>query len=316
MTQRIIRGDAHHAPDVLTLLSEHMPGVDVRGRYEWLYERNPHGQALTVIAYDGPTPVGVTSVFPRRVRVGKQRVFGGIGGDGYVRPSHRRRGIATAMHEASVGAMREEGLGFMFGPPEPANLRALQRAGSRVVTRVRQLVRPALLHPLSRLIGRSTSRLEPIETVRPADLLDFVESAGEDYRILPERDVAHYAWRYASSPSRVQRAFALMDGARIRAVCALERHGDEVGVVDLLAPRADLVSALWSLTRCCGPHRMRIQVNERGPFIAPLVMSGFIPRGSKPFQVFAVDEREASSLFDASGWHYTWGDGDVDMVLG
>ena len=86
-----------------------------------------------MVAYDAEdgTPAGLTSVFPRKVSVDGRLRLGAMGGDGYVRPAFRRRGLATALHAASRAAMRAEGVEFMFGPPLPHNLGALVKAGSR-----------------------------------------------------------------------------------------------------------------------------------------------------------------------------------------
>src|SRR5258708_5680042 len=67
-------------PTVLTLLAEHTPGTDVARRHAWLYESNPHGPAVTFLAYDEDgTPMGLTSLFPRRVLVKGEVRIGSIG---------------------------------------------------------------------------------------------------------------------------------------------------------------------------------------------------------------------------------------------
>ena len=132
---RIARAAPSDRAIVLTLLAEHTPGTDVVRRHAWLYERNPHGPAVTFLAYDDDgTPMGLTSLFPRRVLVKGEVRIGAIGGDGYVRPAYRRRGVATALHRACLALMEENlragaGVEFMYGAPEPHNLGALERAG-------------------------------------------------------------------------------------------------------------------------------------------------------------------------------------------
>src|SRR4051812_17876686 len=105
---RIVRAEERDRPTVLALLAEHTPGADVARRHEWLYESNPHGAAVTFLAFDeGGTPMGLTSLFPRRVVVKGEVRLGSIGGDGYVRPAFRRRGVATALHRACLALMQE-----------------------------------------------------------------------------------------------------------------------------------------------------------------------------------------------------------------
>jgi hypothetical protein len=72
---------------------------------------------------------------------GSERV-GSIGGDCYVEPRVRRRGVATALHRASFAELGEAGVEFMFGAPTEHNLLALIKAGSHLVTYVECWVFP------------------------------------------------------------------------------------------------------------------------------------------------------------------------------
>src|SRR5262249_1133052 len=120
---------------VLKLLARMSPD-DVAERYRWLYQGNPHGRALTWLALDPDTgeAAGCTSVFPRRVIVDGAERRGSMGGDCFVEPAARRRGLATRLHLQSFADMHTLGVDFMYGPPVPNNLAALVKAGSKVVT--------------------------------------------------------------------------------------------------------------------------------------------------------------------------------------
>ncbi|MDI3287641.1 GNAT family N-acetyltransferase [Polyangium sp. 15x6] len=314
----IERADARHRDFVLHLLSEHLPGSDVGRRYTWLYEQNPHGRAVTAIARDERSgePLGITSVFPRRMLIAGRVRLGSIGGDGYVRPSARRRGIATAMHRASLEMMRAEGVEVMFGPPEPHNLRALERAGARIVCHVRRFARPRLLQsilgPLGRLAARG-ARLVPIEG-RDARVDRIFERAVDDTVVTPVRDAAHYAWRFVESPSRAQRAFVVLSRDEPLGLCVLEHAARRVALVDLVAHPDDFGHALSIIASSSGADALVTQLNERGPNAGTLGRAGFFPREGKPFQVHAREGMDPA-VFDARRWYYAWGDGDLDRVL-
>ncbi len=305
--------------DVLGLLAEHMPGTNVSARFAWMYQKNPHGRALTVIAYDSRTndPLGVTSVFPRRLMTGGRIFLGAIGGDAYVRPAARRRGVATAMHAALLERMKSEGVDVMFGPPVPNNLRALERAGSVVVAHVRRYVRPAWLHtalrPLSRLrVGRD-ARLDPItDAARHIEAI-FERTADPSY-VIAVRDAAFFKWRFADNPSSVQRAYVVKHEGRVVGVCVLERKDKHVAIVDLVAPTEHYARALQVALLASDASSFVLQLNEQGPFANELLGAGLLPRERKPFQVMATTNQEPN-IFDASRWYYTWGDGDLDRVL-
>src|SRR5256885_9566209 len=128
----LMREAAHADKDIVIAIVSKMWGEDITARYEWLYLANPHGRALTWLVIEQATgeAVGCTSIFPRKVIVDGRERTGSIGGDCYIDPRARRQGLATALHRLSLTQMREHGVDFMYGPPNPNNFAALVKAGS------------------------------------------------------------------------------------------------------------------------------------------------------------------------------------------
>ncbi len=310
----VTRAGENDRATVLTMLAEHLPGADVAQRHLWLYESNPHGAAITFIARDASgTPMGLTSLFPRKVMVDGTIRMGSIGGDGYVRPAFRRRGVATALHRACLELMRDGEVEFMYGAPEPDNLSALTRAGAHAITSLRRFGRPAVLHGLFRAFGCRASLVE-IQGADPR-VAEIWEQAAERTGILPVRDPSQYAWRF-NAPSRLQRAYVVLEGGRAVALCALERRGDAAAIIDFLAPRKRYAAALRAAACAAGGARMTTLVNEDSPAVPALLFSGFLPRERKHFQVLAPKEHpSARTLLDPLSWHYMWADGDLDKIL-
>jgi len=317
---------------ILTLLREHYgDGHDVAARYEWLYRRNPHGEAVTFLAFDRQTrtPAGVTSLFPRNVWVRGTQLRGSIGGDGFVRPRFRRRGIATALHRACLGSMDHGAVELMYGPPEPHNLAALVRAGSKVVCQLRRFVRafdgrrlvpfPVVGAPLSRLLKprRSPLRLRAVEShdLRAVDRI--WERAARDLDVAPIRDARYYDWRFVRCPGGRQRAFYVVDGERTVGLCALERDKGRTVIVDLVSERRDYAAMIDAICfHCADDEVVEIRLNERGPIASMLWRKGFVPRDRKAFQVLVREKHpSAPKLYRPQAWYYTTGDGDVTSVL-
>ncbi len=99
-------------PEILSLIAEMIPGCDVEARWRWLYEANPGGHALTWLAIAPSGEVaGCTSHFPFRLLLDGEVVRTALGGDGYVRPKFRRRGLGGLLHDASRQAMPGHGIG-------------------------------------------------------------------------------------------------------------------------------------------------------------------------------------------------------------
>ena len=88
-------------PEIIAMIREMIPGIDADARWRWLYDSNPGGRALTWIAHDGDAVAGCTSFFPFRLWLDGEEVRAALGGDGYVRPAWRRRGLGGLMHDAS-----------------------------------------------------------------------------------------------------------------------------------------------------------------------------------------------------------------------
>jgi GNAT superfamily N-acetyltransferase len=321
---RIHRAEDGDIPGVLALLREHMPATDVAARHAWLYRANPDGRAVTVIAYDEASgePAGITSVFPRRVLVQGKTRLGSIGGDAFVPPRFRRRGIATALHVECMRLMERDGVEFMYGPPEPLNLRALVKAGSRIITNVCRYARPRIVQRAARKVARAlASRRAELVPVGSDDrnvhaIWERVSDTTKKRAVVPIRDAAHYAWRYAS-PAGAQRAYVLLERGQPLAVCAVEHDGSRVAMVDLFAAAEDYAKAAFLAASLLPEGAVSVQLNAQGAPAKALWKAGFVAREEKPFQVLAVrkDEDPKGALFSSDDWFYTWGDGDVDQLF-
>jgi len=331
-------GSPRDRATVLALLEEYLatvPGEATAGqRYPWLYLDNPHGKAATYIARAATgEPAGLTSLFPRRVLCDGKVLIGAIGGDGFVRPAFRRRRIATRLHRAALEDMRRAGIDFMYGPPEPNNLKALLGSGATVVGEVRRFTR--VLRPrrlgargplaaVARLLLRppaSSLRLVPLSRV-PDPRVDAVfrdaSSDGEaGFRIIPIRDAAFYAWRFGASPAGRQNAFLVVDGSAPVGLVVLDRSGGRTSLCDLVCRRVRRSAVLGAVLHACRKDdAVRFQCHVPSERLErALTRAGFVPRERKPFQVQVRSDHPLRGLLvDPTAWLYTWGDGDVDYI--
>src|ERR1041384_6339830 len=119
-----------------------IPGVAAAARLAWLYEKNPSGRALTWIAREDGELAGCTSYFPWRLLLDGELRLCALGGDGYVRPKFRRRGLGALLHDAARADMQRTGIGCMYGAPGAMNLTPLKHGGSREIGHVARWARP------------------------------------------------------------------------------------------------------------------------------------------------------------------------------
>ena len=324
---------------------------DVSERYDWLYRGNPHGRALSWLAFDGRSsdPVGITSMFPRKVLVDGRIRLGAIGGDCYVMPSARRQGLATRLHDASFRDMRAMGVEFMYGPPWPKNLKALVKAGSTEVALYRRYARPlthqavsasmqAALPPGMRnaFSGRVVAGLslmphwmldclrkhhpkscaiEPV-TRFGDEWAEFLDRAARSYPVCCVRDPEYLNWRYIQGASPARIPYGVHHGGKLIGLIVLEKYGQQMIVVDMLT-MAD--SSDTGLTLRLAMHQavqdgcdsISFETIQTAPLARRLFRLGFLGREGRGFQVACdAQEQECVFLHDAENWHFALGDQD------
>ena len=337
-------GDREH---IINLMGKVYSG-DMRERYAWLYENNPHGDALSWVAIERETgeAVGCTSVFPRRVMVDGRERIGGIGGDCFIEPRVRRQGLATALHAVSFAQMRERGVDFMYGPPTPNNLGALVKAGSHLVTNYKRWVRPltsrgAYRAAFSRVPTKGQAQLAHIpimvfDRLTKSDARGFTarevyefgsefdamfEHAAAQHRVACVRMSDYLAWRYLDAPAHRQTPLAVRQNGELVGFVALERAGEFAAIADIFsAPDARLLDAMLQLAidyaGAAGCSVLEVSTTQDSALARRLRRHGFIGREERGFQVAVEnDDPQIDALINAQSWHFTEADQDMDRVF-
>lgn len=308
-------------PTVEALIGEMIPGVDVAARWKWLYETNPGGPALTWLAI-APTGevAGCTSFFPFRLWLDGVEVRAALGGDGYVRPAFRRKGLGGLMHDASRRGMNEHHIGCMYGAPGAMNLTPLKHGGSREVGQVTRFVRPIRVGPLrvGALGGHGGGTLSPMAPRDPR-IDDVWWAAREDLRLACIRDAAFYQWRFREAPAQKEPAYVIEADHRPIGACALESMGGgaELHVVDLVAVPGQWHACLRAIAAHAAAHtRARtcsIKLFALDGRRRMMWKSGFLERDSKPFLVMIPTDGDRRFV-DPLRWFYCGADSDLDRL--
>ncbi len=315
-------------PEIIALINEMMPGVDAVARWRWLYEANPGGRALTWIASEAGQVAGCTSFFPFRLWLGGAVVRAALGGDGYVRPAFRRRGLGGILHEASRHAMPGLGIGCMYGAPGAMNLTPLKHGGSREVGHVSRWVRPlraAALGLRLPLVGAlrvgtafSAATLEPMAPDDPRVDAVWAE-ARPGLQLAAVRDAAFYGWRFLAAPARRQHAIVIVANGRPIGAGALETlsDGTALWIVDLVTVPGAWHSCVRAIvrhaTRNTRAETVEIKLFTTDGRRRNMWWSGFSERDSKPF-LCMVPKGGDRRFLDADRWYYTGADSDLDTL--
>jgi GNAT superfamily N-acetyltransferase len=328
---------------------------DVRARHEWLYRHNPHGEALTWVAEEAAGDrgiVAVTSVFPRLFCVGGTARKGSLGGDCYVLPRARRRGLATRLHKATFSSMRAlGGVGFMVGPPRPNNLAALVKAGSRETTVFRRWTRPLTGDAAVRMIARRPAcrglatfgaaaetalrwfdrahvgaprvTLELLRSLprEAGSVLDAINGGQGDDHVVAVRDPEWMAWRYFAGPNRTQRLYGVRMGARERGelvgFLVLEVQGGRAILVDLALPAVSAlldgaIDAAVREARSLGAEILDANFTPGTPVVGRLGRRAFVGRETRGFQVAFADDYDPNGSGALLSSAWAFSDGDKD----
>jgi len=343
----IRRAEQSDEQAITQLLETYVTTQGAALRYEWLYKRNPQGQAETWLACEPLRGqiIGFTSIFAREFLVNGRTVTGGIGFDAFVRPDHRRRGIALELHKESRADMEsgEVPFRFMCGPPVPANLKALVKAGSRVVGPLRYIGLPlttagvlSMLHIRGSLADKLSTKgsfidrtlagtrkliVKPdpkvkVQIVHKVDQsMDRLwEETSPNFSVIGRRDSEYLYWRYLQNPVCWQQLISVKLNDRLIGWAALEFSSQGCLLVDYLFPvdskEADLaLGAIISYAANRGASRLTLRFNLLGHYKKLFLSKGFLPGWSKElFQVLCDDQKLLPQLLDQPGWHFSNGD--------
>ena len=316
---------ADDRPEIQELIAEMIPGVDVAARWTWLYETNPGGPAITWLALEDGRVAGCTSLFPFRMWLDGTEVLGSLGGDGYVRPAFRRRGLGGLMHDASRRGMTAHSIGCMYGAPGAMNVTPLKHGGSREMGHVARYVRPLRIGPslVGELLARATRpplapKLEPMQPHdRRVDAV-WIE-ARKNLRLAAVRDAAFYTWRFHEAPAGRQVAYVIVQRGEPLGACALEslQGGDELHIVDLVAVPGAWHTCLSAIVRHAVDHtRARTITTKLFTLDARtrrMWQAGFLERDSKPFLCMIPNDGDRRFL-DPQRWFYCGADSDLDTL--
>jgi GNAT superfamily N-acetyltransferase len=316
-------------PEVAALVREMIPGVDVTARLRWLYDTNPAGQALTWIASEKGEIAGCTSYFPFRLLLDGRPVRAALGGDGYVRPKFRRRGLGGLLHEAARSGMHANDIACMYGAPGAMNVTPLKHGGSREVGHVARWLRPLrgaalglTFSPVDQIVRevlmpRFAPHLEPMEPGDPR-VDDVWAGFAPTIRLGAVRDARFYTWRFLEAPSHKEPAFVILSRGSPIGACSLETmsEGSNVRIVDVMALPGHWHAVLSAIARhaaATGAATLDIKLMAVDGRRRHMWRAGFSERDSKPFLVVIPVDGDRR-LIDPMRWYYSGADSDLDSL--
>src|ERR1700739_1060549 len=110
-----------HKDVVLGIWRKSIPPIP-EAKYSWMYEGNPYGPAVGWLLVDAAgEAVGMTALFPRKVRIEGRDQMAAVAGDFVVNREHRTLGPALMLQKAVVEDLKKHDFDLVYGfPNRPA----------------------------------------------------------------------------------------------------------------------------------------------------------------------------------------------------
>jgi hypothetical protein len=325
--------------ELVELLQAHLPYRAHARFFDWLYRRNPDGEALAWVATDGATQriVGAATAFPRGVFFAGRKARGYVLGDFCIDPAHRSLGLALALQRACLEGLSAEDADFAFDFPSNsmvavynrlriginerlvrhvkllrADLAIGRRVPSHAATRVLSGIANSALRARDFFARRNGGWKISCEPGRCAD--EFAVAARRwipGAAVTVARTAEYLNWRYESHPQHSYEIISARKDGKLGGYVV--RHEADNGFVidDLLAEGSAAYGALLSNTIETGRARDLYSIVAPWPANDPgrrlLEAFGFRPRSSSPAVLLGLSKRREENgvrrLFHAD-WEF------------
>lgn len=337
----------------LNFLGHRITYVPVSSHYQWLYQENPHGKAITWLAIHRKSDeiIGCTSIFPRRIWFRGQIILGCVGGDTFVDPNFRRRGIAKQLHQISISEMRETGIKFHYGFPNSANLGAFLKSGGchpGNFREMRLLLRSQRIVAKLKLGETLSSRLTRFADIFISLYINFklrgsthddgnlkkisrfstsfdklVEEVIPSYNVCCVRDSEYLTWRYFGNPLKAHTILSYEEEGSLHGFAAIEFCGDRCIIFDFFVRNEQEIvrNFLCNLIRYAitkNSNSIISTINPEGLYYRHFLTCGF-KSGSHstelPLMVLTANEDEdIEYMRNIGNWYLTHGDYDIESI--
>jgi hypothetical protein len=315
----------------------------VRLRWDWA-RRNPAnagGDPPYWIVREGPTVIAACPLMPVRVGIRGLNAEGAWAGDPLVVAERQRRGVGEALLRnwdrnagVALGLNQSEGTRFLLDKirwpdsvllpclVKPLSRRALRRPNWPVP--INRLV-SAISLPFVRIISLPRPLREHVEVVRRFDrAFDALwERVSPRFDLAVRRDAAYLNWKYIEPP-HVRYSVAILRRDEEAHGYVVYRHlrepqGRVTQIVDFLTDPEDerglktLLRWIDREARAEDSDKIRCYV-QHARFRRVLRRSGyFVVKSQVQLQAKVNAVQVPDTFYDEpEGWHFTWGDGDLD----
>ena len=234
MSYSVTRTDLERDRNEIVLLwKRNFPDLS-QERYDWIYQKNPHGKALSWAVREtaSGSVIGAASLFPRKMNLNGQTVTVGIAGDFAVNQEHRGSNLAIKLQRAVTARVTDNDVVLIYGISNEKSEPVQRRVGyvllgkmdrwAKVLKTTKHLKTSPLGGLVSKPLDLAMRNLSKEARCRRAEGYNIHESnsfdqrfdrlwkrASRQFKIIGERSKDHLNWRYGQSPHKSYHIFSL-----------------------------------------------------------------------------------------------------------
>lgn len=335
---------ASDSQELVEVLQKNLPHLPHGLLFDWLYLRNPEGQARTWVALDPGSQriIGVAAAFPRLIYCNGAEARGYVLGDFCIDAGHRSLGLAVTLQRTCLEGLAAEGARFAFDFPSLNMLAVYKRLRieanatliryAKPIRADRTIARKAPVRALARGIGAVANaglRLRDARLRRNGEWTFAVEPGpwGEEFTraarewsrnsgISVARTAKYLNWRFGGHPKQT---YELMTARRDGGLCGYviyrsvgSSQGEDCTIDDLVAAddgvRQALLMETVAVVRRRGIHTLSVPWLSSHPGTQLLEKCGFWPRESSSVVLLELGGGEGPIEPAKGSWYLGSGD--------
>lgn len=316
-------------------------------RYQWLYEKNPYGEAKAWLAIDDTSGevAGFTVALPREINVLGEQVYCWNCADFSINKKYRTLGAAIKLRRAAKDGVDSGKMPFLYAHPNDRMLVVHQKVGHLIIGKMVRYAKPLKLNKKARevfgenILSKSVSAVgNPILRITSKEFFhkgkyesstfkdvqfgeefsDFYEKFRRQYKVSGVRSAEYLNWKYLENPLyEAQTHLIRMNGELIGYIIySVDNEVAQVREVCYLdRDNADkyLLASFLSDLRGQAICSASFVLLDSNPFIDTLKYFGFKfrPDVSSSVIVYAPSSSKlAEIVLDGKNWFMTVGDRD------
>jgi hypothetical protein len=326
--------------DLTAFLRENLNVRCDDSRFDWLYLRNPSGQARAWTALnEAGQIVGAAAAFPRLMWVDRTLRRGWVLGDLCVAPHSRSMGPALLLQRACLKSLATDEDPIWFDFPSRSMMAIYRRLGiSATAHHVRysklfRIDKKAEKYISNKSVRRGVSRLAnlalrfqrlPYKVPRGLEVTAHDGVFGEEFTALDSatadsltirglRTAEYLNWRYLENPFSRYRVVVARHGAQLLGYAVLEISESNWILADFQAidegvTIPSLLRHLDRLAEGCGADSISAPIMESATIVKHFRAAGFYVRETQPIVTSAGNQETSADANPGLIWSLTHGD--------